>query len=45
MNLNKLSYSEDIWKLEFDVEKCKELDVGSQNVKNELNNREIKKVN
>ena len=45
MNLNKLSYCEDIWKLEFNIEKFKELDVGSKNIKEEyeLSNRNIKK--
>ena len=33
MNLNKLSYWEDIWKLIFNIEKCQVLHIGSKNIK------------
>ena len=33
MDLNKFSYSEDIWKLRFNMEKCKVLHIGSRNIK------------
>ena len=47
MDLNKLSYWEDIRKLKYKKGKCKELHIGSQNMKVEYkwSNREIKKVN
>ena len=47
MDLHKLSYWEDIWKLRFSIEKCKVLHSGSKNIKVEykLRNKEIKKVN
>ena len=47
MDLNKLSYWEDIWKLEFDIEKCKVLYIGFKNIQFEykLSNKEIKKLN
>ena len=47
MDLNKLSYQEDTWKLKCNVKKCKMQYIGSKNIKVEykLSNREIKKIN
>ena len=47
MDLNRLSYWEDIWKLRFNLEECKVLHIGSKNIQFEykLSNKEIKRVN
>ena len=47
MDLNKLSYWDNFWKLRFNVEKCEVLHIvfKSITVEYKLNNREIKKVN
>ena len=46
MDLNKLPYWKDIWKLKFNLKKCKVLYIGTKNIKVDykLSNREIKKV-
>ena len=46
MDLSKLPYLEDGWKLKFDIEKCKVQYNGSNNIKDEykLSKKDIKKV-
>ena len=43
--LKETNWFKDIWKLRFNMEKYKVLYIASQNSKDELSNREIKKVN
>ena len=47
INLNQLSYWEDIWKLKFNIEKCKVLHIQFKNIQVEYksSNRETKKIN
>ena len=45
MDLNKLSFWEDIWKSKFNIEKYKVLYIGSKNITFIQLNKEIKNVN